>query len=269
MPLVIGNAGNSAGTLPLLTQVASVQPAANTITLVSTAVPAATNASGCPIGTGNMWGAGGNNPDGGPLLPIAAFPFLAAGPALLYDSGQAITRGVQIVGSSGGAGGTFTVRGWDVYGQAMTETITVAAGASTGWGKKAFKYIGSVTPNVTDAHNYTVGTSDVFGFAWAVSLFENTTLYWAGALITGTPTGIVAGLSANATATATTADVRGTFQASAQGGGTGASSTNSNGTVSSLAMTGNRLEIYSRASLRQTIYSTQTNPAQLYGPTQF
>lgn len=264
MPLVIGGVGNSGGTVPLLTQVLSIQTAANTITLTNP--PLATNAT-APVGTGNLWSQSGNGPSGGALPPTAASASLAAGPALLLDSGQAMTRGVQVVGAAGSVGGTFTVRGWDIFCQPMSETITVAA-ASVGWGKKAFKYIASVTPNVTDAHNYTVGTSDVFGFAWAAAIFENTQIYWASTLVTGTPTGFVGGTSASSTSTATTGDVRGTVQTSANGGGTGIGATASNGTISSLVMTGNRLDLFSRPSLRQMIYSDPNNAALLYGPTQ-
>lgn len=264
MPLVIGGVGNSAGTAPLLTQVLSIQAAANTITLTS--APLATNAT-APIGTGNLWSQSGNGPSGGPLPPTAASPYLAAGPALLLDSGQAITRGIQITGAAGSAGGTFTVRGWDIYSQPMSETITVGA-AGTGWGKKPFKYVGSVTPNFTDAHNYSVGTSDVFGFAWAATIFENTQIFWASTLVTGTPTGFLAGTSASSVSTATTGDVRGTVQTSTNGGGTGIGATASNGTVSGLLMTGNRLDLFSRPSLRQMIYSDPNNAALLYGPVQ-
>lgn len=264
MPLVIGGAGNAGGTIPLLTQVTAIG-ATNTVTV--SPVPQA-SLSNCPIGTGNLWSPTGASGSGAPLIPNAAFPFLAAGPGLLLDSGQAIARGVQITGAAGSAGGTFTVAGWDVYGDAMTQTITVGA-ASTGWSLKAFKYIASVTPNFTDAHNYSVGTSDVFGFHWFVPLFENTTMFWSGALVTGSAaTGFLPGVATNP-ATALTGDVRGTVQVSTNGGGTGLSGgAASNGSVSGLALTGNRLEIYSRPSLRQMIYSTQNDATRLYGPPQ-
>lgn len=265
MPLCIGGVGNSAGTASLLTQVTAVNATTNVVTVNAAAVPLATNST-APIGTGNIWAPGGNQPNGQPLIPVAAYPFLAAGPGLLLDAGQAVTRGLQINGVSGGAGGTFTARGWDIFNQPMSETITVAAGASTGWGKKAFKYLASVTPNFSDAHNYSVGTSDVFGFAWAATVFENSQIFWAGALVTASPTGFVAGVTS--AATSTTGDVRGTVQTSANGGGTGIGSTASNGSISGLVMSGNRLELFSRPSLRQMILSTQANPAPLYGPTQ-
>lgn len=262
MPLVIGGVGNGAGTLPLLTQVASVVDATH---ITVTIVPVATFAT-APISTGNLWSVGGTNASGQPLTPTAAMPYLAAGPGFLLDSAQAVTRGVQILGVTAGAGGTFTVRGWDLYNVPMSETITVGAGAVTGWGKKTYKYLASVTPNFTDAHNYSVGTSDVFGFALATTLWENTEIFWAAAAVTGAPTGFVAGVAT--AASATTGDVRGTVQTSANGGGTGIGTTASNGTVSGLAMSGNRIELFSRPTLRQMIYSTQANPARLLGPTQ-
>jgi hypothetical protein len=264
MPLVIAGAGNAAGTAPLLCQVTALG-ATNTIT-VSPVPQSAQTAT--PIGTGNLWGPGGMAPGGGPLIPTAAWPFLAAGPGLLFDSGQGITRGVQITGAGGSLGGSFTVRGWDIFGQPMSQTITVGA-ASTAWSLKTFKYIASVTPNFSDAHNYSVGTSDVFGFNWNALIFENTEMFWSGATITGaSATGFLPGV-ATTPATALTGDVRGTVQVSTNGGGTPLSGgAPSNGTVSSLLMTGNRLEMYVIPSLRQLIYSTQDNASYLFGPTQ-
>ena len=257
--IVIGGVGNSGGTTCLLTQVATLA-SATTITVISSAVPQATNAT-APIGSGNMQGPS----EVGFRLPVAAQPFLAGGPANFLDPRQAITRGVQITGAGGSSGGTFTVAGWDIYGQPMTETITVGA-ASTGWGKKAFKYISSVTPNFSDAANYTVGTSDVFGFAYRSRAVEDTRVWWAAALmVSGT-----GWLTADTTspATATTGDVRGTIQTSTNGGGSGIGASASNGTVVSLAMSGRRLEMAQWLSVAPVLMGTSAAPRTIYGVTQ-
>ena len=250
MPLVIGGVGNSGGTIPLLCNVTALA-SATTITL-STA-PLASNAT-APVGMGDLWN-GGQNASGQAAPPQAAYPFIAGGTDLFLDSRQAVTRGVRIV-ASGGSGGTVTVAGWDIYGQPMTETITVGSGAATGWGKKAFKYIGSVTPNYTDGvNNYTVGTSDVFGFAFRSSVWEDTVVFWAAAPMTAA-TGWVA--ADTTTPSSTTGDVRGTIQTSGSGGGSGIGASASNGSVSSLAMSGRRLEM---SQLIGVSAMTQANPA--------
>jgi hypothetical protein len=115
-------------------------------------------------------------------VPIAAYPFLAGGPGLFLDPRQAITRAVAITGVAGGTGGAITVAGWGPYGQPMRETIAAGAGAVTTYGKKCFKAIGTVTPGFTDAtHNYSVGTADVFGFAFRSTIWEETEVFWNGA----------------------------------------------------------------------------------------
>ena len=275
MPLVIAAVGNSGGTVPLLTYVASIT---NTTTIVVADTPLATNAA-APIGTGNIW-----NPSvfssalAGIPRPTAAQPWLAGGPGLFLDSRQGIARGLRIVGVAGGTGGTFTVKGWDIYGEAMTETITVGAGAVTGWGVKAWKSIASITPNFTDAHAYTVGTSDVFGFAYRAPFWDNIDVTWNNTYM-NTNTGFVAGLSLITAATATTADVRGTIQTSANGGGSGIGATASNGTVSGLLMSGVRLMMAQTITIDQALYAfpgilqasavNVPNAASLFGNFQF
>ena len=62
---------------------------------------------------------------------------------------DSITTSVATVG----ANITFTVSGYDIYGYPMTNAITVTSGSTSGTtvnGTKAFKYITSVTPSVTD-----------------------------------------------------------------------------------------------------------------------
>lgn len=99
---------------------------------------------------------------------------------------------------------TLTVVGTDAYGDAVTET----SGSGTSMaGKKAFKTITSVTPsgNITSA---TVGSGDVLGlpcFLKATGLvlkeLENGSTASAGTVVAGD----------GAVATATTGDVRGTY----------------------------------------------------------
>jgi len=260
MPLVIGGVGNAGGTIPLLTNVASITDA--THITVSNA-PLATNAT-APIGTGNIWG-----PSeawyGANITPTAALPWLGVGPGLFLDPRQAISRGVSITGVTGGIGGTFTVKGWDIYGQPMSQLITVGAGINTVYSTKTFKYIQSVTPNFTDAHNYSVGTSDVFGIHYFTQNWDDLDVTWFNAYMS-TNTGLVAGVTT--TPSTTTGDVRGTIQVSASGGGTGIGASASNGTVSSLAMSGRRLQISQVIPVHLATAAFPSTPTSVFGQTQ-
>ena len=259
MPLCIAAVGNGAGTAALLTNVNTIVDATH-ITVFN--APVATNSTAA-IGTGDIWGPYG--PQGFPT-PQAAFPFFASGPGLFLDGRQSVARAVRITGASGGAGGSFTVSGWDNYWQPMTQTVTVGAGAVAAYSTKCFKAINTVTPAFTDAHNYSVGTADVFEFMWRSPLWEETIVFWAGTQMTSA-TGWVAG-DTTAPATAATGDVRGTIQVSTTGGGSGIGSTASNGTISSLAMSGNRLEMSQRIGVVAMLTATQANPVTLTGQTQ-
>lgn len=263
MPLIIAGAGNSAGTMPLLTNVLSVNPAANQIT-VGPNIPLA-SLTGTPIGTGNLWSSGSEQlylP--GTQVPTAALPYIAGGPGLFFDNRQGLTRGLQITGSSGAAGGTFLISGWDVYGHPMSQLLTVAAGASTGWTTKCFKYIGSVVPQFSDAHNYSVGTSDLFGLNYRVPDWEDTTVCW-NALTMTSATGFTKSIGLGSTSTSITGDIRGTIQVSASGPGSGIGSTVSNGSITGNALTGNRLSMASVVTAHSAILGTTLNPATIYG----
>ena len=259
MPLVIGGVGSSGGTSCLLTQVATIA-STTTITVSASALPAATNAT-APIGMGDIWSP---NP-AGYTLPQAAYPFIGAGPGLFFDARQGLSRALSITGAASSTGGTFTVAGWDVFGAPMTETITVGA-ATIGYGVKCFKYVNSITPNFTDAHNYSVGTADVFGFGLRSNLWEEVDVKWNGTMMT-TSTGWTAAVTTSP-ATATTGDVRGTIQISTGGAGTGITASASNGTVSSLAMSGRRLEMAQRIGAGSVILANPSNYVSLFGVTQ-
>ncbi len=99
-----------------------------------------------------------------------------------------------------------TVTGTDVYGQVVVESS--ASGTSLA-GKKAFKTITAVDVSA-DVTGATVGTGDVFGLpvhlpsgSMVLKELEDGDVATAGTL--------AAGLSVNTASTATTADVRGTY----------------------------------------------------------
>jgi hypothetical protein len=156
--------------------------------------------------------------DLGSTTTVPLKPFGASGTINLWNPEKMLARVINITGSAGAAGGNFLVSGYDVYGYPMTQTITAAAGAGPTAGTKAFKYIASVTPQFTDAHNYSIGTTNVFGFPFASQLqWVDTQIQWAGTWLT-TTTGYTAGV--NTLATATTGDVRGTYLTSTSPDGT-------------------------------------------------
>ena len=146
-----------------------------------------------------------------------------------YDPATCVGRGISISGVASGTGGAFLVKGYDIYGFPMSQTVTVGAGANTVNSLKTFKAVVSVTPQFTDAHNYSVGTADVYGFGVFAKRFSKTAILWAETWVTAS-TGFVAP-DITTPATAATGDVRGTY----------ATQSASNGT--------NRLVIYVTASL--------------------
>lgn len=102
----------------------------------------------------------------------------------------------------------FTVSGFDYYGQAMSEVITVSVAGTAVTGKKAFFQISSVTI-AGSATAVVVGTSDVLGLpvrvfnvAYIASVKSNNTLAQDAGTFVAADT---------ATATTTTGDVRGTY----------------------------------------------------------
>lgn len=126
-----------------------------------------------------------------------------------YDPTNACSRVIAVTGVAGGAGGGFLVKGWDVYGQPMSELITATAGATTVNGKKAWKWIASITPQFTDAHNYTFDVLNVFGLNLAVDVAAYVDQYIGGTGYSTNPS--ITAADATSPATTTTGDVRGTI----------------------------------------------------------
>lgn len=134
----------------------------------------------------------------------------------VWDPTKAIARNVRITSGGDDSGITFTVNGYDIYNYPMSETIT---GASTGIaaGKKAFKYISSITLSGNAAGTVKVGTGDVYGFPLRVDRLPYAYINWNNALITS---GTFVAADTTSPATATTGDVRGTIVSASASDGT-------------------------------------------------
>src|SRR5215469_283333 len=101
-----------------------------------------------------------------------------AGWASFWDPTLSVARGVRIHSVGNDTTATFTVRGFDLYGFPLTETITGANGADA-VGVKAFKYILSVTPAGTLSGSAAyVGTTDLFGIPLYVSGWAYLSVWW-------------------------------------------------------------------------------------------
>jgi hypothetical protein len=127
----------------------------------------------------------------------------------LWNPQALVARAVSVTGSSSATGGNITINGYDIYGVPMSEVIAAPASATTVNGKKAFKYISSVVPAFTDAHNYSVGTTDIYGFPLRSDFFSDVAINYNSAAVTAN-TGYVAAVTTSP-ATTTTGDVRGTY----------------------------------------------------------
>lgn len=253
--LVIGGAGNVGTTKPLICQVTNPSASGTTITVSPAALGAVTRA---PIASGNAY-------SGFPAQAAAngASPFINAGVSRMFNAQEGVTRVVGINAAAGAAGGIFTVVGWDIYGYPMSEAITVGAGAAVAYGNKCFKYIASITPNVTDAvAHYGVGVGDVIGLNLRSGRFEYLEPYVAAAPLV-VATGWKAGLATvSGPSTTTTADVRGSIQIGTRGnnsgaGGAGATGGPFSGTV--------RVTVFKNIPPQSLIQATPNNPTALFG----
>lgn len=204
MKVIISGAG-ATGALPLIAGI--LTPPAINATTMTLDTNAGTTSTGGRIGTADPSG-------------VAAWPFIQAGTGIaIGDPTQMIARAVSISGNAGSTAQNFTVAGYDIWGNPMTEVIAFAGGAATTNGKKAFKYIASVTPASTDAgHLLSVDTTDIFGFSIRSDFWEYANIYWNGGFITSS-TGYVAAIATKPSTNAL-GDTRGTYAVQSASDGT-------------------------------------------------
>lgn len=253
--ICVGGVGNAAKSSSQLVQIVSIGSPSTVV--VNAAMVA--SLTGAPVGSANQFNASGFYPNPAQMQPTGVTPYMSGGESLVFDPRQSISRAVSISGGAATTGGTFTVAGYDVYGVVMHENIVASTAGTTIYGKKAFKYLTSVTPQFADAHPYTVGTSDVYGFPLFSGTFESMDLAWNGNVLAATA-GWITGLAfSTGTATFATADVRGTLQTSANGGGAAsASSTVSDGNLV-------RLYVAITLGINHVVAATNTYTVPLLG----
>lgn len=135
-----------------------------------------------------------------------------------YDQTTALARNVQIQSVGNDSTATFLVSGADFYGYPQTERIT-GANVGTAQGKKAFKFVYSITPAGTlSGSNVSAGQGDVYGLPLRADQFGYVYIIYNGTTVTAN-TGFTVADTTNP-ATSTTGDVRGTYAVQSASNGT-------------------------------------------------
>lgn len=141
----------------------------------------------------------------------------SSGAFAFFNPANGIARAVSLTSTANLSTYSFTIKGYDIYGEPMTQTLA-GPDANTVNTTKAFKFVISVTPNTTDGTNtVSVGTSDIYGLPLYSTDFAHAKIVWNETVITAN-TGFTAAVTT--TPSATTGDVRGTYatQSSASDG---------------------------------------------------
>jgi len=153
------------------------------------------------------------------------------------------------------------VSGWDVWGNVMTEIITLSS-ATTGAGKRAFKYISSITSGTTAGLSFSFGLGDSFGLPLRGDEWDQTEITWNNAYASNSNGFQAAILGAQ---TGTSGDVRGTVQVSTAIV-TGVLAT----AISAVASNGtSRITIQQNIGVWNQIYGTPNNTVPMFGAAQF
>src|SRR6266853_1568075 len=254
----IGGAGNSAKTASLFAQVVGF-PSATSITL---STPSLGTLTAAPIANTNYPAGPYSQPN---TFPSGVDPYSVAGLARLFNPVEGLARCVSVTGNAASSAQSMAITGYDIYGNLMHETIAFAGGATTKFGQKAFKYLLSAVASATDAgHLVSIGIGDTFGIHLRSDKWEFMNLFYNGNFVAAqTGSGWLTSDKTNP-ATATTGDVRGTWQVSANGNGATPSFTGQ-------AVTDGvkRLGIFQTIPLFNNIAGTPLNAIPMYGVPQF
>lgn len=167
------------------------------------------------------------------IVPVAASATAVCAAQAIAAAGNATINGASASGgvatldvaravnvdstNAGDTTQTVTITGTDYWNQAQTETITMN-GTTAVSGLKAFKTITQVAVSAALAGNLTVGSTDVFGLPYRITdAGYIIRVGWAGALAEDAGTFVAA--DTTSPATATTGDVRGTYDPSSAADG--------------------------------------------------
>lgn len=262
--IVVGNVGNSAATRSLIAQVQSI--ATSNTTGITISPVAATGLASVPIGQANLYGsemlpAGYNFGPSNQSASAHAFGGgLQAGLAKVMNPRETLARNVMMFASTINTYSAL-VSGWDVWGNPMTELLSLSA-QTTVAGKKAFKYIGSIVSGTASVGQVSFGLGDTFGYPFRVDEWDQTEVTWNNAYATNA-NGFTAAVTTNP-ATNTTGDVRGTVQISTAIL-TGVLATS----VSAVATNGtSRVTMLQNIGVWNQVYGTPTNQAPMFGVAQ-
>jgi hypothetical protein len=256
-------------TLPLFTQVTAFGTAspANATTLQVSPLPQ-TGLNNVPIGQANLYSQFLPLPTPfGPGLstPNAAEPYRLCGLGAAMDPWQSVARNLQVAAASIGSGTTaLLVTGYDIYNQLMTEKFT-CSGTTVQLGKKAWKYIQSITVNASATSGtpatVTVGTSDSIGMNIRSDRWEFADVFYNSGFAINSQGWTAAVLTP---ATNTTGDVRGMVNASTILVGSSSGSATAGAPFDGVK----RITIFQNVQLQNAIFGTPLNYTSLIGVAQ-
>ena len=162
----------------------------------------------------------------------AGLLLLAAGTGVVIDTttfpgyrayNLGVARTLEFVGNATTTAVTFTISGWDYWGARVVENVTLGTGSLTVVSKKAFRWINSINASAASGGTVSIGTTDTFGLPYYVPDATYMLPMWSGVpdyawdntlSIMKLAGAFVAGVT-TFPATATTGDVRGTYQVDA------------------------------------------------------
>lgn len=129
-----------------------------------------------------------------------------------------VTRAVSLTSTANLSAINFTIVGYDIYGQKLTQVIA-GPNNNTVHTLKTFIQVLSVTPSATDGtDSVSIGTADVFGFTYLVPDANYITPKFGEVFAIDAGTFVAPDLTSPATSA--TGDVRGTYAPSAASNGT-------------------------------------------------